>query len=324
MFIHPSLVAPRPETYRGGVFGQVVLGVAGSPRIRSLVTGSSLSRPVVRRFVPGEDVDAAIGAVRALDAHGVRVTLDVLGEDITSPDQAQETVTAYRELVGRLAGAGLAEGNEVSVKLSALGQGLGADGPARATERARALTEHAYAHGVDVTLDMEDHTRVDATLETLRALRADFPRTGCVLQSMLHRTVGDARDLARPGSRVRLVKGAYAEPAAVAHPAKKDVDLAYVRCLRTLLDGGAYPMIATHDPRVVRIAEGLLTGREPGAGEFQMLYGIRTEELRRLASAGHVVRTYLPFGTDWYGYFSRRLAERPANLAFFARSLVTS
>ncbi|WP_432489318.1 proline dehydrogenase family protein [Kineococcus sp. SYSU DK018] len=306
------------------MFAQVVLGVAGAPRVRSLVTGSSLSRPVVRRFVAGEDVDSALGAVRALDAHGVRTTLDVLGEDVTRPEQAEETVAAYRDLVAGLAAAGLAEGNEVSVKLSALGQGLGPDGPARATERALALAAHAYAHGVDVTLDMEDHTRVDLTLEALRSLRAEFPRTGCVLQSMLHRTPGDAADLAHPGSRVRLVKGAYAEPAEVAHPAKRDVDLAYVRCLRTLLDGGAYPMVATHDLRIVRIAEDLLAGRAPGAAEFQMLYGIRADELRRLAAAGHVVRTYVPFGTDWYAYFSRRLAERPANLAFFARSLVTA
>ncbi|WP_432503485.1 proline dehydrogenase family protein [Kineococcus arenarius] len=303
------------------MFGQVVLGVAGSPRVRSLVTGSGLSRPVVQRFVAGEDADAALRAVRALAADGVRTTLDVLGEDVTRPEQTDETVASYRDLVTRLADAGLAEGNEVSVKLSALGQGLLPDGPARATERARALVEHAHAHGVDVTLDMEDHTRVDATLETLRALRADFPRTGCVLQSMLRRTPGDAADLAHPGSRVRLVKGAYAEPAEVAHPAKKDVDRAYVRCLRTLLDGGAYPMVATHDLRLVRIAEELLADRAPGAAEFQMLYGIRTDQQRRLAAAGHVVRTYVPFGTDWYAYFSRRLAERPANLAFFARSL---
>ncbi|WP_337062262.1 proline dehydrogenase family protein [Kineococcus sp. G2] len=307
------------------MFGQVVLGVAGSPRVRSLLTGSSLSRPVVRRFVAGEDTAAALDAVRSLAADGVRTTLDVLGEDVTRPEQAEETAAAYRDLVTRLADAGLAEGNEVSVKLSALGQGLLPDGPARATERAHDLVAHAHANGVDVTVDMEDHTRVDDTLQTVRALRADFPRTGCVLQSMLRRTPGDAADLAHPGSRVRLVKGAYAEPAEVAHPAKRDVDLAYVRCLRTLLDGGAYPMVATHDLRLVRIAEELLAGREPGedgpAGEFQMLYGIRTDELRRLAAAGHVVRTYVPFGTDWYGYFSRRLAERPANLAFFARSL---
>ena len=307
------------------MFGQVLLGVAGRPAVRSVVTRSSASRSVVSRFVAGEDVDGALAAVRPLAAEGLRVTLDVLGEDITQESQAEQTVAAYRSLVDRLASTGLAAGNEVSVKLSALGQSLGADGPTRATERAHALAQHATAAGVDVTLDMEDSSTVDSTLETLRALRQDFPRVGCVLQSMLLRTPADARDLAVPGSRVRLVKGAYAEPASVAHAAKADVDDAYATCLRVLVEGGAYPMVATHDLRMVRLAEDLFVshGRTPADGEFQMLYGIRTTEQRRLAAAGHTVRVYVPFGTDWYGYFSRRLAERPANLAFFARSLVT-
>ena len=306
------------------MFGQVLLGVAGNPSVRSVVTRSSASRSVVSRFVAGEDVDGALAAVRPLTDEGLQVTLDVLGEDITSLEQADQTVAAYRRLVDRLVAAGLAQGNEVSVKLSALGQSLGADGPAQATERARALVEHATAAGVDVTLDMEDSSTVDSTLETLRALRADVPRVGCVLQSMLLRTPADARALAVPGSRVRLVKGAYAEAASVAHAAKADVDDAYAHCLRALVEGGAYPMVATHDLRMVRLAEELFAqhGRTPADGEFQMLYGIRTAEQRRLAAAGHTVRVYVPFGTDWYGYFSRRLAERPANLAFFARSLV--
>lgn len=307
------------------MFGQVLLGVAGNPSVRSVVTRSSASRSVVSRFVAGEDVDGALTAVRPLAAEGLRVTLDVLGEDITSVAQADLTVTAYRRLVDQLVGAGLAQGNEVSVKLSALGQSLGSSGPAQATERARSLVEHATAAGVDVTLDMEDSSTVDSTLATLRTLRADFPRVGCVLQSMLRRTPGDARDLAVPGSRVRLVKGAYAEPASVAHPAKPDVDDAYAHCLRVLVEGDAYPMVATHDLRMVRLAEDLFAqhGRTPADGEFQLLYGIRTAEQRRLAAAGHTVRVYVPFGSDWYGYFSRRLAERPANLAFFARSLVS-
>ncbi|ABS05942.1 proline dehydrogenase family protein [Kineococcus radiotolerans] len=304
------------------MFGQLLLGVAGNRGVRSLVTGSSLSRPVVARFVAGDDVDAATAAVRTLTGDGIAATLDRLGEDVTEEAQADETVAGYRDLVERLAAEGLAAGNEISIKLSALGQGLGRSGPQRATERAHDLAAHAREHGVDVTVDMEDHTRVDDTLTTVAALRADFPRTGCVLQAMLRRTEGDARDLAVAGSRVRLVKGAYNEPPEVAYPAKADVDKAYVRCLRTLLDGGAYPMIATHDLRIVNLAEELLRGRDAGTAEFQMLYGIRAPEQQRLARAGHVVRVYVPYGTDWYGYFSRRLAERPANLAFFARSLV--
>ena len=306
------------------MFGQVLLGVTGNPSVRTLMTRSSLSRSVVSRFVAGEDVDDALAAVRPLADEGLRVTLDVLGEDITDVAQAERTVEAYGQLVRRLADAGLAHGNEISVKLSALGQSLGPDGPRQATERAFGLVEQASAAGVDVTLDMEDHTTVDSTLETLRALRAHAPRVGCVLQAMLLRTPGDVRDLAVPGSRVRLVKGAYAEPASVAHPVKADVDAAYAHCLQLLVDGGAYPMVATHDLRMVRLAERLFAeaGRTADDGEFQMLYGIRTAEQRRLAAAGHTVRVYVPFGTDWYGYFSRRLAERPANLAFFAKSLV--
>ncbi|HEX2075015.1 MAG TPA: proline dehydrogenase family protein [Geodermatophilus sp.] len=306
------------------MFGQVILGVTGNRLVRSVISSSSLSRSVVSRFVAGADVEAALDAVLPLSADGLRVTLDFLGEDITDDSQSTETVDAYRLLVTRLADAGLADGNEISVKLSALGQSLGPDGPKAATERAHELVEHAAVHGVDVTLDMEDHTTIDKTLETLRTLRAEFPRVGCVLQTMLFRTQTDARDLAVPGSRVRLVKGAYAEPASVAYAEKTDVDRAYVKCLRVLVEGDAYPMVATHDPRMVDIAEYLFAqhGRGPADGEFQMLYGIRTAEQRRLAAAGHTVRVYVPFGTDWYGYFSRRLAERPANLAFFAKSLV--
>ena len=306
------------------MFGQVLLGVAGHRSVRGAMTRSTLSRSVVSRFVAGEDVEDALSAVRPLTSSGLHVSLDHLGEDITDAAQADRTSAAYRRLVDRLAEVGLADGNEISVKLSALGQSLGADGPHAATERAGALVEHAAAHGVDVTLDMEDHTTVDSTLETVWTLREHRPRVGCVLQAMLHRTRADARDLAVPGSRVRLVKGAYAEPASVAHPAKRDVDDAYADCLRVLVEGGAYPMVATHDLRMVRLAEDLFAqhGRTPADGEFQMLYGIRATEQRRLAAAGHTVRIYVPFGTDWYGYFSRRLAERPANLAFFAKSLL--
>ncbi len=307
------------------MFAQVVQGVTGNPAVRRLMTRSRLSRSVVSRFVPGEHVDAAQSAVRTLTGAGLRSTLDYLGEDITDVAQAVETVETYRLLVTRLAETGLAAGNEISVKLSALGQSLGPDGPKGATERAYDLVQHATAHGVDVTLDMEDHTTIDNTLGTLRTLRADFPRVGCVLQTMLFRTEADARDLAHPGSRVRLVKGAYAEPASVSYSKKVDTDRAYVRCLRILVEGGAYPMIATHDVHMVRGAERFLAdrGKGPADAEFQMLYGIRSAEQRRLAQAGHTVRIYIPFGTDWYGYFTRRLAERPANLAFFLRALVS-
>jgi proline dehydrogenase len=170
---------------------------------------------------------------------------------------------------------------------------------------------------------MEDHTTTDSTLEILRQLRLDFPETGAVLQAYLHRTEADCRDLAYGGSRVRLCKGAYKEPASVAYQRRQEVDLAYVRCMNVLLAGAGYPMFATHDPRLIAIAADRAGGRENSTYEFQMLYGIRPDEQRRLAAAGQTVRVYVPYGGEWYGYLMRRLAERPANLAFFGRALLS-
>jgi proline dehydrogenase len=172
---------------------------------------------------------------------------------------------------------------------------------------------------------MEDHTTTDQTLATLRELRKDFPETGAVLQAYLRRTEADCRLLAHEGSRVRLCKGAYNEPESVAFPSRHEVDRSYVRCLKVLMAGQGYPMVATHDPRMIRIATALATrhDRAPGSYEFQMLFGIRPDEQRRLAAAGETVRVYLPYGQEWYGYLMRRLAERPSNLTFFLRSLIS-
>jgi proline dehydrogenase len=172
---------------------------------------------------------------------------------------------------------------------------------------------------------MEDHTTTDSTLSILRELRKDFPETGAVLQAMLHRTEADCRALAHEGSRVRLCKGAYLEPEDVAFQDRLEIDKSYIRCLKVLLAGEGYPMIATHDPRMVEIAGSIASryGRAPGTYEYQMLYGIRPEEQRRLAGNGERVRVYVPYGTEWYGYLMRRLAERPQNLSFFVRSLIS-
>jgi proline dehydrogenase len=214
----------------------------------------------------------------------------------------------------------------VSVKLSAIGQALPNDGDAIALENARALCEAAARAGTTVTLDMEDHTTTDRTLEALRELRVDFPSVGAVLQSYLHRTEADCRDLATEGSRVRLCKGAYKEPESVAFQDRDDVDLAYVRCLKVLMAGEGYPMVATHDPRLLDIAQALAGhhGRSPDSYEFQMLHGIRPGEQMRIADRGHQLRVYVPFGEDWYAYLVRRMAERPANVQFFLRSLVST
>jgi len=305
----------------------VLLQAARSQQLRTAVERTPVTRPVVHRFVPGEQAEDALRVSRELAGQDLRVTVDHLGEDTTDRAQADAVRDAYLHLLAVLSDAGLTQdgGVEVSVKLSAVGQALGADGPAIATENARAVCEAAKAAGTTVTVDMEDHTTTDATLETVRELRQDFGWVGAVLQAYLHRTEADCRDLAGAGSRVRLCKGAYDEPASVAFGDKREVDRSYVRCLKVLMAGQGYPMAATHDPRLVDITGALAVqyDRPQGTYEFQMLYGIRPDEQRRLAALGETVRVYLPYGEDWYGYFMRRLAERPANVGFFLRSLAT-
>ena len=304
---------------------QPILLLARSQGIKKLVSTMPVSSGIVTGYVPGETTADAVRATAGLVDDGLRVTLDYLGEDTTDAARADATVAAYKELLADLATKGLAPQAEVSVKLSAIGQSLPDNGHKVALENARDICRAARNAGTTVTLDMEDHTTTDSTLTILRELRKDFPETGAVLQAMLHRTEADCRALAYEGSRVRLCKGAYMEPEDVAFQGRLDVDKSYVRCLKVLLGGQGYPMIATHDPRMIQIASSLASrfGRRPGTYEFQMLYGIRPEEQRRLAAAGETVRVYVPYGTEWYGYLMRRLAERPSNLALFLRSLVS-
>jgi len=304
---------------------QPILLLARSQGVKKLVSTMPVSSGIVTAHVPGEKTDDAVRATAALVDDGLKATLDYLGEDTTDAAQAEATVAAYKEVLAELASRGLAGHTEVSVKLSAIGQFLPGDGHKVALENARDICRAARNAGTTVTLDMEDHTTTDSTLSILRELRKDFPETGAVLQAMLHRTEADCRALAYEGSRVRLCKGAYMEPEDVAFQDKLEIDKSYVRCLKVLLGGQGYPMIATHDPRMIQIASSLASrfGRRPGTYEFQMLYGIRPEEQKRLAAAGETMRVYIPYGTEWYGYLMRRLAEKPQNLAFFARSLVS-
>jgi proline dehydrogenase len=295
-----------------------MLTAARSPRVRAIVESGPFD-PLVSRFVAGDTDDDAVSVARALSADRL-VTLDHLGEDTTDRDQADAIVAAYERILARLGQEGLADRVEVSVKLSALGQSLPADADKIALERARCICAAAAAVGTTVTVDMEDHTTTDRTLETVRELRVDHPWVGAVVQAQLRRTEADCRDLAGPGSRVRLCKGAYAEPASVAFPDRADIDAAYVRCLRVLMAGEGLPMVATHDPRLIDLARDFGRGRPY---ELQMLHGVRPAAQEALAADGETVRVYLPYGTEWFGYFMRRLAERPANLAFFARSLLS-
>jgi len=304
---------------------QPILLLARSRAVKNLVSTLPVSSGIVTGYVPGEDTASAVAATSTLVESGLHVTLDFLGEDTLDVEQADATVAAYLDLLQSLSAAGLARRAEVSVKLSAIGQALPDVGDKLALENARTICRAARNAGTTVTLDMEDHSTTDRTLAVLRDLRKDFPETGAVLQAYLHRTEADCRALAHEGSRVRLCKGAYNEPEEVAFQDRLDVDKSYVRCLKVLLGGAGYPMIATHDPRMIDIAASLASryGRAPGSYEFQMLYGIRSAEQRRLAAAGETVRVYVPYGEEWYGYLMRRLAERPQNLSFFVKSLIS-
>ncbi|MCQ0023546.1 proline dehydrogenase family protein [Streptomyces somaliensis DSM 40738] len=306
------------------MLGPVILAASRSDKMRRIVSAAPVTRPVVDRFIPGETVDQVIPVVEDLTGRGLDVTLDVVGEDITTPAQATAARDAYLELVRRLEPLELGGRAEMSVKLSMFGQAL-EGGHELALANVRPVVEAAAAIGTTVTLDAEDHTTLDSMFAVHEELRKDFPETGCVVQAYLFRTEEDARRLAANGSRVRLVKGAYKEPASAAYQDRAEIDRAYVRILKILMAGEGYPMVGTHDPRLIAVTRELARrqGRKLDEYEFQMLYGIRSEEHVRLAAEGHRMRVYTAYGTDWYGYFMRRLAEKPANLLFFARSMIT-
>ena len=313
----------------GFLLRKPILALSGSDKIRRQLVKAPVTRKVVDRFIAGDTTADAVSAVRRLRAAGLDVTLDYLGEGVSNLAGAATTVRAYTELIRALEAAELVEGAEVSVKLSAIGLSL-PDGESIVRDHAAMIVKAAYSVGARVTIDMEDHSTVDATLRVVNFLRLRQADVGVAIQAMLHRTPDDLAVLTGPSSRVRLVKGAYNEPTGVAHQDAAEVDLAYVRALRQLMASDGYPMVGSHDPRLIAIAKEL--AEENGRGglqqsnkglEFQMLFGIRPEEQLRLRSEGHKVRVYVPYGTDWYGYFTRRLAERPANLLFFARSLIS-
>ncbi|GAB2679873.1 proline dehydrogenase family protein [Nocardia goodfellowii] len=315
-----------------GLLRPAMLAAARSARLERTVRRMPSTRRLVDRFVAGDTEEQAIAAATPLLESGRRISIDYLGEDTTDIGQARATVKHYLELLSALAHAQAAFSGdqtavtpagplEVSLKLSALGQALPRDGHRIALDHAAEICAAAQAAAAMVTIDAEDHTTTDSTLSIVRELRGEFPDLGTVLQAYLKRTEADCQELA--GSRIRLCKGAYREPADVAYQRRAEVDEAYLRCLRILMAGEGYPMVATHDPRMIDAAQRYAreTGRDTGDFEFQMLHGIRDDEQRRLVKAGHRLRVYLPYGDQWYGYFMRRLAERPANLVFFLRAL---
>lgn len=314
---------------------KALLAAAASERVRDIVLATPATRALTGRYVAGESIEDAVATARALRSAGLLVTLDYLGEDTADAEQAAATAAQYVQLLGKLAAEGLTEDGavEVSVKPTALGLLLspgGSTGERIATEHLERIAAAALDAGTTVTVDAEDHRTTDAGLRIAGALRSpdgNHPAArptglvGSVVQAALRRTETDVRALATDGIRVRLCKGAYAEPVSEAFGARHDVDKSFVRCLRILMAGQGYPMIATHDPRLIAIARSLGFARRQGSFEYQMLYGVRPGEQRRLAAEGAKVRVYVPYGSDWYPYLVRRLAERPANLALFLRSL---
>lgn len=303
-----------------------ILAASRRKGLRRAAERLPITRSVVHRFVSGETIDSVLNSVAALRESGRFVSIDYLGEDVTDVDGAVATVQAYLDLLDALRTDEAVDGVrplEVSVKLSALGQALQRDGQKIALDNARTICNRAQQVGVWVTVDAEDHRTTDSTLSISGDLRVDFPWLGTVLQAYLRRTLDDCQELAPVGARVRLCKGAYDEPASVGYRDRDEVTDSYLRCLRVLMGGGGYPMVASHDPQIISAVPAMAA--ESGLGvsdfEYQMLYGIRDDEQRWLVDAGNQVRVYVPYGTQWYGYFMRRLAERPANLTFFLRAL---
>jgi proline dehydrogenase len=296
----------------------ILLALSQSPRTARFVIHNNLSRRVVRRFVAGEHLDDAVAAVRALNQAGRLASLDCLGESVATEEEARRAAAAYSEIFDRIATEKLT--CNVSLKLTQLGLDMSQP---LCEELLAGIVNRAAGQGNFVRIDMESSAYTDRTIDICRRLRAKTDSVGTVLQSYLFRTEQDARGLTAVGCRLRLVKGAYKEPATVAFPQKSDVDANYVKVMKILLASGIYHGIATHDPRMLEATKKFAT--EQGIGteqfEFQMLYGIRTDLQEQLIREGYRLRVYVPYGSDWFPYFMRRLAERPANLKFFLSNL---
>ena len=298
-----------------------VLAVADSRPVEGLIRRNGFSRGLVRRFVAGEGLDEALTAARGIAAQGMTTTLDQLGENVATAAEARAAVASYVRILERMAADGL-EPN-ISVKLTMLGLDLGDD---LATENMTPILDAARAVAGFVRIDMEGSAYTARTLGIAEALHDRFPdQVGTVIQSYLRRSAADVERLIERRMRVRLVKGAYAEPAAVAFQGRREVDAAYVRLMERLLDAGRYPALATHDPALIRAAQDHARRQAipPDRYEFQMLYGVRRDAQKALVAGGYRMRVYVPFGTEWYPYFTRRLAERPANALFVLRQLVS-
>ena len=299
------------------------LTLSRSEAFKKLLVTLPWTKKVVRHFVAGDAWTDARSAIDTLIDKGLKATVDSLGEGVHTAMQAETTVSEYLSILDHIQQEGWESDVEVSVKLTAIGLLL-SDGEQLAVDNATRIASKAHEIGTTITIDMEDLPTTAKTIRVVQAVREQYPSVGCVLQANLKRTEMDCKAMDAPGSRVRLCKGAYRVPIEAAYMDKHDVNLSYVRCLKILMEGEGIPLVATHDPVMIEIAQELAAHSNRGLKnfEFQMLYGIRTVEQERLADLGHIVRVYVPYGRDWYGYFVRRLAERPANLLFFLRAVI--
>ena len=298
-----------------------LLYLSNQPRVFRFVRNNRLARSFARRFVAGETLDDALAAVRALNGTGISASLDELGESVTNEREARVTRDHYLQILDRIADAGL-EAN-VSVKLTAMGLDVSEE---LCVALMQDLLDRARQHRTFVRIDMESsaHTEITLRLFEERFFPSYREHVGIVLQSYLYRTWTDVERAIELRCRVRLCKGAYKEPASVAFPDKQDVDEHYAKCVHALLQRGNYPAIATHDPRLILEAKRFAKTHGIGAQrfEFQMLYGVRRDLQEMLVREGYRMRVYVPFGTQWYPYLMRRLAERPANIAFMTGNIV--
>jgi proline dehydrogenase len=296
----------------------ILLHLSNSPRLARWVTSHKTTRRMSQKFVAGEELNQAVEAARVCNQTGLKVSLDLLGESVTNSGQALAARGAYLAIFDRIAQEKL-DAN-VSMKLTQLGLDLDI---AMCQEAVEAIVSHAARFGNFVRVDMEGSAYTQRTIDVVKRVRAKMSNVGVVVQAYLRRSEGDVRDLLAAGCRLRLCKGAYKEPADIAFPAKSDVDANYVSLMKLMLPSGIYHGIATHDPKMIAATEKFAAENNIGKDkfEFQMLYGIRTDLQRDLVKRGYTVRVYIPYGRDWFPYFMRRLAERPANTLFFLKNL---
>ncbi len=296
----------------------VLLTLSRRRSLGRLATRVAITRLIVGRFVAGQTLGDALDVLDRLRATGLRTTVDVLGESITYPEAATAAAARYVDTLDALAARGL-DGN-VSLKLTQMGLDIDR---AHTRTNVEQVFRKAAETGAFVRIDMEDHSRTEATLDLWRELRSVNPNSGVVIQAGLRRSAADVDRLIEERARVRLCKGAYREPAAVAFQEKSEVDRSFVALMERLLREGEHPAFATHDERIIQRATELAEREEIARDrfEFQMLFGVRRDLQERLVREGYTVRVYVPYGTEWYPYFMRRLAERPANVAFVLRSL---